>query len=504
MTQPNAQSHGFLRLLFCSVFGLAQVMALDAAVPLPFPLHAITVGKETPRRADYDAVRLASYLSLREGLYQKHSAGSPNDARAIEYLRLWSEINTNPHSLIATKELLSKAKFLLEGNCQDPLVKYFIALNYHDSEDLDTAIRILKRCVVQAEEGHYPAAFTYMCLKRLVSYHWEQGSWATGEYKEGPIPADYLAAFKVATRRVLTEPTYDFFEGPRDLYASIANTIGSSRVHAEKPFTGIVDVILEETGKAKPDWLTLTVRGSCFIEKAWQVRGGGWANEVKDESWPQFHKYLDLARVSLEAAWAADHTRPEPAELMIAVCMAQESGQREERYWFDQALTAERDSNDAFEYLSFAWTPRWGGSLQMINDLGEEALVTKDFSSLLPMKYIDAVFMVQEDGMKFKDIEARKAQDAFFKSASVFARTKEVFEGYLMSDPNPAGDVKFLTFRYAFVTGYEQRHCQFGLDVLKRNGMDYIHTSRHKILGLTPADLYSNLESLSKAEEGKK
>jgi hypothetical protein len=74
-----------------------------------------------------------------------------------------------------------------------------------------------------------------------------------------------------------------------------------------------------EKGTASKD-LRLVAEAEFLRREAWDERGTGAASTVRPEAWKVYNANLTAAREKLEAAWAADKTRPRPATDMVNVC----------------------------------------------------------------------------------------------------------------------------------------------------------------------------------------
>ncbi len=129
-------------------------------------------------------------------------------------------------------------------------------------------------------------------------------------------------------------------------------------------------------------WLVSAICGFYHVEAGWEVRGGGYANTVTDEGWVGFKEHMNSARKHLVNAWEVAPQFPDVPARMIAVSMADSSG--EERLWFGRAVEAQFDYYRA--YSSYIWSlrPRWGGSLDEIYAFGVECLETDRVDTRVP------------------------------------------------------------------------------------------------------------------------
>jgi hypothetical protein len=94
----------------------------------------------------------------------------------------------------------------------------------------------------------------------------------------------------------------------------------------------------------KTDWVdpgrASSSRGGAAYDDAWDARGRDFADKVKPEGWKGFEESLALARKDLEASWRERPDRPEAANKMIAVSLADRQPGESPRLWFDRSVAA--------------------------------------------------------------------------------------------------------------------------------------------------------------------
>lgn len=138
------------------------------------------------------------------------------------------------------------------------------------------------------------------------------------------------------------------------------------------------------------------LRGRTAITAAWASRGGGWANSVTEEGWKGFRAGLAEARRSLTAAWQALPESSSAATMMITVTMGDSSS--EEQLWFDRALAADPGCKDAYERMTNALLPRWGGSTQQLLTLAQRAVADARPGNRLGQAAGDVLYTFVEEG----------------------------------------------------------------------------------------------------------
>jgi hypothetical protein len=149
---------------------------------------------------------------------------------------------------------------------------------------------------------------------------------------------------------------------------------------------------------AKDQWLTHALIGSCEVRAAWMIRGDGFADSVTAAGWKGFALHLDRAYAHLKKAYDLEPNLPEVPTALIAIAMAGHAPKGEDpRFWFDRAVKAEFDYDEA--YLAYEWAlyPRWGGSYKKMIQFGRECAATKRFDTGVPFYYYDTVRSIEAD-----------------------------------------------------------------------------------------------------------
>jgi len=115
-----------------------------------------------------------------------------------------------------------------------------------------------------------------------------------------------------------------------------------------------------------------------LVERAWMYRGGGWARDVKKESWKPFYEQLEKAKNYLKDHYEIASTDPRWHETMIIIA-------RSEGWHKDSFELLVNKSTKLFPYyyqLYFAaidyLTPKWHGSKQEIEKFAQKSVnITK-------------------------------------------------------------------------------------------------------------------------------
>lgn len=160
---------------------------------------------------------------------------------------------------------------------------------------------------------------------------------------------------------------------------------------------------LTEWVDSRPDaYHARLVRGAYAIRYAWYYRGNTYSNQVTNEGWDGFHRYLDIARDDLESASAMNPADPEPTAFLITVSSAQGGGRQEiERYYEETLAINPLHYNARSSKLNFV-QPKWGGSWEDIEAIIADCRAHLDEFPLLVNIIRDGEHYMQERGEAYE------------------------------------------------------------------------------------------------------
>ncbi len=177
-----------------------------------------------------------------------------------------------------------------------------------------------------------------------------------------------------------------------------------------------------------PAWIREFAQGRIFEMAAWGARGNGWVDEVTMEGAVGFQENLAQARQHFTLAWQLNREDPRAAACMITVTMGQNGDKAEMRQWFDRAVAAEVDCQEA--YTSFIWAlrPRWHGSHAEMLLFADECVRSDRFDTFIPSYYLKVVREIASE---------EPDHDAIYKRPVIYRNLKYVLEKYLQSADMP-------------------------------------------------------------------
>ncbi len=157
----------------------------------------------------------------------------------------------------------------------------------------------------------------------------------------------------------------------------------------------------ESAGVELDPWLRQMITGRAAIVRAWDERGDGYAYTVKTDGWQGFGQQLDKARAAFYQALKLRPELAQPHLRLISVEMG--AGTVEKRIEAFKNLLKVDPTNDAgHENIAWGLLPRWGGSHELVLQLGDAALEYPYYDTLIPAFGFDMMGRVVRDYPDFR------------------------------------------------------------------------------------------------------
>jgi hypothetical protein len=184
-------------------------------------------------------------------------------------------------------------------------------------------------------------------------------------------------------------------------------------------------------------------KGAQYVKYAWDARGIGMANTVKDEGWKLMAERLKVAQEALEHAYALDPTDPRAPTEMLAVELGQGEGRDRMESWWKRAMEANPDNYQACTSKLYYLEPKWYGSAEAMLAFGRECLKEGNWEGRIPFVLRDAHWTLAGYA---------KDRDAYFARPEVWQDIRSVYEPYLARHPESAFDRSYYAY-YATLCG---------------------------------------------------
>lgn len=164
--------------------------------------------------------------------------------------------------------------------------------------------------------------------------------------------------------------------------------------HLDAFFQSLHEQVAKEVLKteATKPWVKKWIEGEHCLAKAWQVRGGGYADSVTEQGFSVFEHESEKARRLLQEAWALKPEDPSPAVTLIysSLSMKEQGALRHMRHWFNEVLKLQVDAPVAAQHYLWGLRPRWHGKHTEMQEFGLACADTGRFDSALPWVLVQA------------------------------------------------------------------------------------------------------------------
>ncbi|HVX62808.1 MAG TPA: hypothetical protein VHC19_19470 [Pirellulales bacterium] len=279
-----------------------------------------------------------------------------------------------------SREMVARARELMDQGCKDPLIRYVIArsLDLNAGTTMFQAARLLRPALNRLGADYSPL-IAYRIELRYVE------AWNRGHPKrvEEATPVAESAIERIV--KAVSGPLTD--EQRRWRLLRISDDLSG-------PLGRYAEPLFQALGAASDAdrWLVQVLLARAHVNLAWRERGGGYADTVAEKGWQSFGDHLTKARSLLLQAWKERPDLPDAALDLIRVTMGADGVAGEDcRFWFDRAVAADFDLPEAYRALLWSMRPRWGGSYPEMIRFGRECLSTGRFDSTVPWVYHNAL-----------------------------------------------------------------------------------------------------------------
>ncbi len=251
---------------------------------------------------------------------------------------------------------------------------------------------------------------------------------------------------EIETAKLVAERKFDVVERLFDKERTDGRTALSSRLVRRCMKPNSFDDWIEADPYNMWPWF---LKGLLYTELAWDHRGTGHAELVRENGRQKFFNYLREAEAFLDRAVAFAPQDPLPLLALIPVYMATRDDPLETMLLFKRAQRLEELSVLAHLSLQQAITPKWGGSFEMMEDFGEDCLKRSHRNGALACIVPDAhieVWLIADD------IDWDMTSDQYLKSDDVqrdIVNAHEMF--FVHYDDKNIYDNRAAHNRFAFV-----------------------------------------------------
>ena len=317
----------------------------------------------------------------------------PIRTEGIELLETWALCRLSGADPAYLHGIGQRAKQIVAGGSSDPLMRT-IAVCYATPNDNIVATTDLAKLGQELTDAGYGSFFQFTLQRHRLA-----------------LATQGTEADRAAIRAKLIEATSSFVEEASGNRAATPLTWfylgGVSNLLTEAERDVLYRNLLRRK-KVDPFFLHMFVALQSN-QRAWQIRGNGFADSVNDDAWRQFADLNVKASLHFRKAWLLYPNLPDAPSAMIAVANSASGSEAwSPRQWFELSCHARFDYVPAYNTYMHPLLPRWGGSREAMLDFGKECADTKVFDTPVPYFLIDFISQIAEetpDGMAWENPE---------------------------------------------------------------------------------------------------
>jgi hypothetical protein len=296
-------------------------------------------------------------LKTTVGAYDSGGLKNPKwdaDARrSLEtFARMLAWTNGSPSGLIADlKTYLSR---LSDLKCDDPMIRY-LNLRYAQPESRSP----VENSTAMAEVAAALQKSQYPDIRKFYAFKWYRNSLLVPTPKRPEV-----STLLETAASYLVKALDDTSMGMREADQT-CDYLMTAPWWAE-PTRWNCYRILEPalTNRWSGTSLPLLTKGRAYLSFAWQARGTGYADTVKENGWKLMGERLDIAAIALEAAWKLDSKDKRICREMMRVELGKGRGLPHLEVWFQRGMKLDSGDYDLCSEKLESLRPRWYGSIE--------------------------------------------------------------------------------------------------------------------------------------------
>jgi hypothetical protein len=398
--------------------------------------NAPSSDKETPtskpaiEKGDAKAERLRWNQRTLADAYQKAGYADPKwNAAALRALVEFGRARTHltesnePWDIV----IATNCADAVNTGCTDPMIAYLhIRFSLDPTNSPRRFADAYSAAADRLHESSYPDIRKYYASLRAA----EQLHLAAGGGTQISTNAHkyrrHAIAFLADALKDKTMPIGEVYEACDGLFGTLKwnDTQFADFYHA------IESSLFENWPNESEVWL---LKGRAYVEMAWHVRGGGYANTVTEAQWKLFGDRLGIAQKALEQAWKINPSDSRTACEMISVELGQGLGRDRMELWFRRAMQLDPNNYSACSAKLLYLEPKWHGSVEEMLRFGRECVDAKFWGGRVPLVLLDAHVDIQAlSGDEVK-------QASYWKRPKVWPDIKAAFDRFFELNPDVGG-----------------------------------------------------------------
>jgi TPR repeat protein len=389
---------------------------------------------ETKRKAKFEWNR-RTLVDPYDRIGKKNSNWDADAKEALESAARMFSASSNP-SRNEWKGIRDAAFRAMAAGCDDPMIKHLAARGGGTPDEIIESGLTLEKSAYPAMRRTHGLKFTGLAIHGV----------------NGPPPEEMRERFdrteKIYERMIplLQESARDFpdrasFEGFSYEILFEASALALRRRSSFPLQIEWIDEVIKKHPSLKGS--ALKVRARFMTIYAWEARGSGPAAAVTPQAFQVFGQRMLEARKNLTDAWRLNSRDGMAAAMMILNLKAIGGGDISEvKVWFDKAMKADPDNQEACANLLDYLDPRWHGTPEALIAFGRACMRSNNYRSKIPLLIVDAHYRA----ILFND---PNEWNRYLHTEAVWKDVKSVYDEYFKYNPDDVGErCKFATMSY--------------------------------------------------------
>ncbi len=373
----------------------------------------LPAGKDRAGAIDWKA-RTRSFRQPEVALYEQRSQDPPEaKALATKFLKLCIEASVQGN--VPGQELVALASAVITTGSKDPMIEGYAYLMRPFPEDvklineLQTQTEKLAQAISEDDRG-----LNYEVQIRRYLIVFDQLNREGFQKSDLMRQADHLRQFTESMLRFMERNSVPEHYCSAWLYFEYY-----TKILMEGQKQAICRRIVQSEKAA--DWYKALAAAEILTDEGWDARGNGTSDQVSEEGWNVLRKKQTEARMLALLAWKIRPETPQPATLMeylVGTGVDDEWGLRQ---WFQVAVHARFDHEEAYTRFQHFMQPQWGGSDRELLSFARECIETARLDTRVPQMGLSQLWSQNfKNGMKasiMRNEEARVAVSLFAEKA---------------------------------------------------------------------------------------
>lgn len=176
-------------------------------------------------------------------------------------------------------------------------------------------------------------------------------------------------------------------------------------------------------------WLEKAIRGINAVRRAWNARGGGYANTVTEEGWKVYGREIEIARPLFEEAYKL---RPELVGSLAEVIGTGYGDARLKAIWYERVRSSCSSTTFFYSKILHGLRPRWGGRISWMKEFIRDLVSASSYDDLVvawaEQHYIEDIYIDENTGASARSIRIDPSEMEFFRPALEGYRKSGIWE----------------------------------------------------------------------------